>query len=186
MDARILRTFDEPLTPPGGRAYLARIAGRRGPQGRWEGWVEFVPEGGHPVLRSGRETTQSDLPNLERWAQGLSRVYLEGSLDRTLAKEATSDPALAEGPPARPRFEGPAPDLRVGLRPAPDDVALNPMIRYREGEAALRRRIAELPPSELRAIVLAYHFDSAEVDVGTLDRGALEELIVAQAQARAS
>jgi hypothetical protein len=186
MDARILRTFDEPLTQPGGRAYLARIAGRRGPHGRWEGWVEFVPEGGYPVLRSGRETTQSDLPNLERWARGLSRVYLEGSLDRTLAKEATSDPAPAQGPPATPRFEGPAPDLRVGLRPAPDDVALNPMIHYREGEAALRRRIAELPPSELRAIVLAYHFDSGEVDVGALDRGALEELIVAQARARAT
>ena len=36
------------------------------------------------AVRSGRETTQPNLTDLEYWAQGLTPVYLEGALRRAL------------------------------------------------------------------------------------------------------
>lgn len=185
MQAVIVRTFEEPLVAPGGQPFVARIAGRRAGDGRWEAWVEFIPQGGGPVLRSARETTQTDLRNLEHWAQGLSRVYLEGSLERTALEEEAPARIGRAARPSAPHFEGPAPDLRSGVRPAPDDVALNPVVHYRHGEADLRRRVGELAASELRAIALAFHFDEGgTIDVSALDRPALEELIVAGARSR--
>jgi hypothetical protein len=49
----------------------------------WEGWVEFEPlDASGPTISSARETTQPNRTDLEYWAQGLSRVYLQGSLAR--------------------------------------------------------------------------------------------------------
>lgn len=183
MDARILRTFDGVLAGRDGRMFVARIGAHRGPDGRWEGWVEFVPRDGGSVLRSARETTQSDLRNMERWTWALGRVYLEGSLERTLkrgegwsGRDPTPTPTPTSGPPA--------PGARGADRPAPDDVALNPMLHYRRGEASLRRRVEDLPPAELRAIALAYRFDGEGIDVATLDRSALVEIILAGVRER--
>ncbi|HET9947822.1 MAG TPA: hypothetical protein VFQ22_02735 [Longimicrobiales bacterium] len=185
MDARVLRTFEEPVTGPAGEMYVAQVAGRRAADGRWDGWIEFIPRDGSPVLRSLRETTQVDLGALERWAAGLSLVYLQGSLGRTLTRERAHPPRVADEPePAF--FDGPAPDLRGGRRPAPDDVALNPILEFRRGEEHVRRRIAELGAAELRAVVLAYFDRGGTVDVDALGREELEELIVEGARARAT
>lgn len=185
MEARILRTFEEDVTAPDGQTFVARIAGRRA-EGRWEGWIEFWPRDGGRVLRSGRETVQSSLGNLELWARGLRRVYLEGSVERTIARQGSS---LAPPPPARPaerpRFDGPAPDREQADRPTPDDVVFNPFLEYRRGEAPLRGAVARLSTAELRAIALAYHLDDdAVLDLPSLDRTSLVELIVASARDR--
>lgn len=71
--------------------------------GLWEGWIEFLPDDGSPVLRSRRETVQSNRETAIYWATGLSPVYLEGALARTLA------------PPPRP---APPPDLGTPAYPA--------------------------------------------------------------------
>lgn len=186
MEARILRTFEEDVTAPDGQRFIARVAGRRGAQGRWEAWIEFWPREGGPVLRSGRETVQSSVHNVELWARGLRLVYLEGSLERALARRGVL-PARsgAVEPPERPWFDGPAPDFGHVARPAPDDVAFNPFLEYRRGEAPLRGAVARLSTGELRAIALAYHLDEdALLDVPSLDRGSLVELIVASARNR--
>src|SRR6266540_5978303 len=52
----------------------------------WEGWLEFVPiePGQSKVIVSSVESRQPAQEHLEYWAQGLSVVYAEGSLDRAL------------------------------------------------------------------------------------------------------
>lgn len=176
MNARILKTFDKFVALPGHGPYVARIAARMTVDGRWESWIEFSPEGGGPILRSQRETTQSDLASMEGWADRVSLVYLQGSLERTLAREHGQ---VRVGSTHGPAFEGPAPELRGSRRPAPDDVALNPITLAQRGDDQLRAELAELSTSELRAIALAFHFDHDwSIDVEALNREALQDLIV--------
>lgn len=182
---RVLRTFEEPVSGPDGRSYVARICGRRRADERWESWVEFIPAGGTPVLRSRRETTQIDLRNLERWAARLTRVYLQGSLHRTLQMQAPRRHLLPPHPEA-PHFDAPSPERAISRPLAPDDAVLNPIVHFRRGEPHLRKKLAELSASELRNLARAYGIhDGRSVDVDTLEREALVELIVAWVKGRA-
>lgn len=184
MEAVVLVTFEEPLVGSDGRSYAAQICGRRSAESRWEGWVEFVPEGGSPVLRSRRETTQPNRRAMEGWAERLTAVYLDGSLQRTLDMQRPAEP----GPSPRevaPHFSGPSPSPHPGSEPAPDDTALNPFLQLRHGEVALRRELAELAASELRTIARAYHFaEDGTADLDALPPEALVDLIVRGARAR--
>jgi len=79
----ILVQFDEPITDPGGRRYFAQAVGHHREDGLWEGWLEFIAVNEDaPAAGSGRETTQPNRAGIEYWAQGLSRVYLQGALAR--------------------------------------------------------------------------------------------------------
>ena len=79
----ILVQFDEPITDPRGRRYFARAVGHGREDGLWEGWLEFIAVNEDaPAAGSGRETTQPNRKSIEYWAQGLSKVYLEGALAR--------------------------------------------------------------------------------------------------------
>jgi len=79
----VLVQFDDPITGPRGRRYFAQAVGHEREDGLWEGWLEFIGVNEDiPAAGSGRETTQPNRTNLEYWAQGLSRVYLEGALKR--------------------------------------------------------------------------------------------------------
>lgn len=179
-----MRTFDEPMPSSDGKSYVAKICGRRRVDGRWESWIEFVPVGGRPVLRSRRETTQSDLRNLERWAERLTRVYIEGSLERTLQMQVRRR-YMPPAPPEAPHFDAPSPDPAAGPRLAPDDAVLNPVLEYRRGESHLRKRLAELSPSDLRTVAWAYGIDErGRVDVEALSGIELVELIVAWSRNR--
>jgi hypothetical protein len=78
--------FDEPISDSRGERYFAQAIGRqRDEDGLWEGGLEFVPvgEAGERIL-SGRETTQPSRETLLYWAEGLTRVYLMGALERAL------------------------------------------------------------------------------------------------------
>ena len=88
--AETLVKFDEPIPTSAGRNYLARAVGVERTEDRlWEGSLEFIPiDGVGETLRSGRETTQPNRKAVEYWAQGLTRVYLMGALDRTAASTA--------------------------------------------------------------------------------------------------
>lgn len=82
----VLVKFDEPIRNPAGGMYLAEAVGRKREDGRWEGWLEFIgADESAPSLVSGRETTQPNRADLDYWAQGLSKVYLEGALARSEA-----------------------------------------------------------------------------------------------------
>ena len=81
--SEILVKFDEAITDSTGSKYFARAIGRKREDDLWEGCLEFLPvDTSRETLSSGRETTQPNRKTLEYWAQGLTRVYLMGALER--------------------------------------------------------------------------------------------------------
>jgi hypothetical protein len=147
--AVLLRTFDERIDDPSGSRYRPRVCGRERDDGSWEGWLEFVPEDGTPVLRSERETTQPNRTDVEYWASGLSQVDAEGALARTL-EPARPVRAVRRD---RPAYGGPAPQRR-GAGPV---AILDPFSVYRRGGGELlRRELSALDAWHLRNIAAHY------------------------------
>jgi hypothetical protein len=179
--ARVVSIYQRsPLTLPGGRVYTAQACGRERADGLWEGWLEFVPHDGSEVLRSQRETTQPNLTDLEYWATGLTPVYLQGALERTL-----TPPATPSVPPVRSAYDEPArahPSLGE-LTPA--EPVLNPFSVYAKGEDLLRRQLGALSRRHLLAIVTGYDLaDRSAVDLDALSTAGLTELIVGAVRGR--
>lgn len=75
--------FDEAISDSTGARYFVEAMGRQREDGLWEGYLEFLPvnERGERII-SDRETTQPNRKAVDYWAQGLTRVYLSGALDR--------------------------------------------------------------------------------------------------------
>jgi len=84
--AKILVKFDTPIAAPSGKTYFAQAVGQEAANGLWEGWLEFLGvEDALDAFASARETTQPNRRDTEYWAQGLTKVYLEGALDRAIS-----------------------------------------------------------------------------------------------------
>jgi len=203
--ARVVRAIREPLVTTSGGVYTARICGRQRTEGVWDGWVEYEPNDGSPVLRTPRETTQPKLTDLEYWAGGLTPVYLEGALERAIHAERAIIEVEFDAPEA-PAYEGPAPDpaTRVPMaRPSMgarsdlaegvtddgdlaereedvevDEAVLNPFSVFAKGEGLLRLQLGALSARHLRSIVRAYRL-AEDIDLHALDAVELAELIVA-------
>jgi hypothetical protein len=177
--AEVLFLFETPIAVTGGPSYIPRACGREMEDGRWEGWIEFLPDDGSAVLRSRRETVQPNRETTVYWATGLTPVYLEGALDRTLAPpRPAAAPDLGE-----PAFSGPAGETWHQSEPAPAAV-LDPFSVYQKGEDLLRHELLALSSWHLRNIVRAYALDDEPVDLQALSRAALAELIVAGVRIR--
>ena len=199
--ALIVRAISEPLVTTGGGLYTARICGRQRSDGVWEGWVEYEPTDGSPVLRTPRETTQPKLTDLEYWAGGLTPVYLEGALERAIEAEGAIEVELDA--PEAPAYEGPAPDpatrapmalphMGALAEGATDDIdlaereedvevdeaVLNPFSVFAKGEGRLRLHLGALSARHLRSIIRAYRL-AEDIDLDALDAVELAELIVA-------
>jgi hypothetical protein len=183
--AEVLLQFEGEIVGADGRAYVARACGRQAASGLWEGWIEFDPGDGTAVLRTPRESEQPNRKDLEYWVTGLTRAYLQGALSRA------ADPRL---PDLRPRavasetvYEGPAP---AGVRPPAGPIrphgVLNPFEVYAQGERVLRQALGALDEGHLRDLVRAYGLvGEEEVDLLSLRRPALADLIVAAVRRRA-
>lgn len=174
--AEVLVQFQEPISAEG-RFYVPRVCGRAAPDGDgWEGWIEFVPDDGSAVLRSRRETRQSSRDDLLYWATGLTRVYLEGSLVRTLSPERVV-PATVAIEPAY--YDGPAPEPpRIPVTVTPEAV-LDPFSVYAKGEDLLRQELNALSSWHLRNIILAYGlFDVDAPELQVVTRPELAERII--------
>jgi hypothetical protein len=171
-----------PFTLTDGRVYTAQACGRERQDGMWEGWLEFVPDDGSIVLRSGRETTQPNLTALEYWATGLTPVYLEGALERTV----TPPPAVVEPTVIPSADDDPARvEVPVGeAAPGPEPV-LNPFSVYAKGADLLRRQLAALSARHLRAIIVGYDLaDPPDVELDALTTAELIELIAGAVRGR--
>jgi hypothetical protein len=173
--AETILQFNDPLTGSDGKTYIARVCGRPAPEGGWEGWIEFVPGDGTPVLRSRRETRQPNRDDLVYWATGLTPVYFEGSLERAL------NPPLLHEPVALPvpSYDGPAPEpTRVTSAPEPRAV-LDPFSVYVKGEVLLRQELGALSAWHLRNIIRAYALSEAgEAELERMSQLELVERIV--------
>jgi hypothetical protein len=157
-----------------GHEYRARACGRPLTSNTWEGWLEFVPDDDGAVIASGRETTQPNLTDLEYWATGLTPVYLEGALERSVSR-VTRPPAPPLDPPA---YDGPAaPRTSVDDPDLPRPV-LDPFSVYAKGEDLLRQQLGALSARHLRTIVRAYELAGPQVNLELLGNAELIALIV--------
>ena len=85
--AEALHTY-QTLISQGGREWTIEAWGEGREDGRWEGWLVFVPADGSPPLATPRETTQSNRQAVTYWATGLASTYLEGAFTRAIARAA--------------------------------------------------------------------------------------------------
>lgn len=179
--AEVFVEFMEPVRAEDGNEYLARACGAEDEKtDLWQGWIEFtrIPDG--EVERSRRETTQPNRQDLAYWATGLTPVYLEGALHRTLTPRVVVEPL----PVPAPAFDGPAPEAIVSG--SGSNSVLNPFSVYRKGETLLRRQLAAFSTWHLVNIIRAH--DLSEQDSESLDAlsdAELVELIVAAVRAQA-
>lgn len=176
--AEVLVQFQEPVSSPDRTFYTARVCGRPAPDGGWEGWIEFVPGDGSVagtrILRSQRETRQPDRDALVYWATGLTQVYLEGSLGRTLDPPRPPRQAVH----VEPAYDGPAPSPWTPPAPAAQAV-LDPFSVYAKGEDLLRQELNALSEWHLRNIIRAYALLDADTpEIQRLSRTELAERIV--------
>jgi hypothetical protein len=83
--AELVHEREITLRSPDGTAYHRALVYAE-PNGRttWAGFVEFVPAKGDRAVRTGHETTQSNIEGVAYWGTGLEPVYLEGALSRAL------------------------------------------------------------------------------------------------------
>jgi hypothetical protein len=155
--AEVLVKFDEPIAAPGGKTYLAQAVGKEVEGGLWEAWLEFQSvEDGLGALASGRETTQPNRKNIEFWAQGLTKVYLEGALDRAISlaepprERAPMEPELSQFAEPANRHAPP-----LGSRPPAPRAILDPFQVYSQGEEILRGELRSLSRDHIENIATA-------------------------------
>jgi hypothetical protein len=183
--AEVFVQFDEPVTSPEGRAFVPRVVGRQREDGRWEGWIEFVPGGGDPVLRTAQETVQLKRDDLMFWATGLSATYLEGALERVLEPLRIQPRTLD----VRPTYDEPAPAFETAPPPRPASSQPRPLLDpfdvYAQGEDLLRKQLNALSADHLRDIVKGYALvGEEELDLRELGKTSLVDLIVAAVRKR--
>lgn len=175
--SEVLVIYDAPITGSDGRRWAARACGRVADDGLWEGWLEFLPLASEASpIRTSRETEQPNRTDLLYWAQGLTRAYLEGAVNRALAP---SRPVAADREVgAQSVFGSPAerPDRPSGNPPM--RAPLNPFEVYLQGEDVLLKQLAALDASRLRDIAVAYGFGDA-ARAADMGREELTALIVA-------
>ena len=170
--AEVLLEFADAITSEDGKNYTARACGSEMPDGRWQGWIEFLPLGPGDPVRSSRETTQPNRRDTEYWAGGLTYIYLEGALRRALK------PLIRPVAPdvAAPVFDGPAPVSTSA--PAAESV-LDPFSVYRKGEGLLRRQLSALAGWHLVNIIRRYELsDEDSANLSAQEPARLVELII--------
>lgn len=179
--AEVLVEFDAVLPGRDGARYTPRACGRVMDDGRWEGWLEFIDVDTTRPIRSMRETTQPNRADLMYWATGLTRVYLEGALDRALV-----GPTIVESPIVHttPAFDGPAPAV-VAVEQTVPRAVLDPFDVYTQGEHVLRQELMALDVDHLRAIIRAFALQGGAGAQSSVP-GVLVEYIVAEVRARSS
>jgi len=176
--AEVLRSFDEEIRHSSG-TYHPRVVGRYAPDKMWEGWLEFVPANGGDVVVSAVESRQPERSHLEYWAQGLTVVYAEGSLERALhpitVRTRTVEIAASDAPARRvvkvPQQSGPRP-------------ILDPFEVGERSLDVLAQELRALGRARLLHIIAAYHLSSAAVDLTRMSDEELITLIVMRVEAR--
>ena len=169
--AQTVAQFDTPIVY-NGTQYRARVCGRQREDGLWEGWIEFENIETGVVLRTVRETTQPNLTDLTYWATGLTPVYFEGALARTV-----ETPKSAPAPVSPPYYEGPA--ARRGAENEWRDSILNPFSVYDKNPDLLAQELTALRAFHLRKIIRDYHLvDEESIRIENMTEPELGSLIM--------
>ena len=178
--AEVLVQFTEPIVADG-VAYRANACGAPTSDGLWQGWIEFTPTSGGPSVRSRRETTQPNRVDAVYWATGLTPIYLEGALQRTLRPRRPRVPVTGPPEPVA-AFDSPAADA-IDQAALPEAI-LDPFSVYRKGEELLRRQLSALSGWHVVNIIRAYRLsDLTPPELNALTRAALIEIVVGEVRA---
>jgi hypothetical protein len=174
MMAEVLVTYETRVNLTDGPTYEVRACGRPLRENLWEGWLEFIPDDGSAVLRSGRETTQPNREDLMYWATGLEAVFLEGALRRALRPER---PVTVIPPEADPAYEGPAP--RESHEHGGAASPLDPFhIHESQGDEILHQQLEALEAWQLRNVVIAHRIRPEDAETAAMKRDELIEAIM--------
>jgi hypothetical protein len=168
--SQILVVYPPVLRRSNGDEYEARACGHERHDARWEAWLEFRPLHRGTWIRTSPETTQLDRAALFAWAEALSRVYLEGAIERALSgASALGQPeALSTRPRSAAEPEG----------------VIDPFEVYAHGQSLLRRHLEGLSVMHLRHIARAHDMvEKAAAD--SIAKEELVDLIVRETQRRA-
>jgi hypothetical protein len=173
--AQVLAQYTDILTDADAISYRAHACGAPMPDGKWQGWLEFLPLDGSTPIRSGRETTQPNRTDVEYWATGLTTVYLQGALQRALHPLVRT--TVTRDAPA---YSEPAPPLDQSTRkPTTADPVLDPFHVYERGEGPLRSQLNALSAWHLVNIITAYGLsDAAPASLSRLPAAQLIDVIV--------
>ena len=175
--AEVLRSLDEQIRHTTG-AYHVRVVGRYAEDKMWEGWLEFVPVDGGKVVVSAVESRQPERNFLEYWAQGLTPVYAEGSLDRALHPITVRTRPVelpASDAPARRLVKVPY----TGPRPILDP--------FEVGERSLdilAQELGALGRARLLHIIAGYNLGSLGIDASLMTDAELIACIVRRVETR--
>ena len=88
----VLLSYLQTIFDADGRAYQPRACGAPMPDGRWQGWIEFVPTDRTILLRSPLETLQLNRLETVRWASQLTPEYLGAAMERALSLHGARGP----------------------------------------------------------------------------------------------
>jgi len=176
--SEVLVVYDAAIAGADGRNWTAQACGRVAEDGLWEGWLEFLPRAADSLpVQTGRETKQPNRNDLLYWAEGLTRTYLSGALDRALAR---NDPTTAaQEIRAHPVFDAPAKKTMHPIETSARRAVLNPFDVHLQGEGLLRDQLAALDAPKLRDIAVAYAFGDTD-QIARMGRDELSSLIVAR------
>ena len=177
--AEVLVEFDAAFPGSDGANYAPRACARVGNDGLWEGWIEFSDLDTGAVIRTGRETTQPTRDDVMYWATGLTRVYLEGALDRALGPAPIVEPQRVA---VEPTFDGPAPEPEV-IEPLGPRAVLDPFEVFAQGERVLRQELSALTVDHLHTIIRAYGLGGGVAADSPVHK-VLVEYIVAEVRSR--
>lgn len=156
---RVLLTYQATLATPGGRTYRAQACGRDREDGKWEGWLEFLPDDATSIVRTNRETSQPNLVDLEYWATGVTPVYLQGALERALVPAFRPAKLTAAGPPLS----------------AP---VLDPFAAFAKGGPHLWAQLRGRSPRYLKQIIRTYKLASESDIVDAMTTAELTAFII--------
>jgi hypothetical protein len=158
----VFAEYENAIEAADATVWAARACGRA-LDGKWEGWIEFIPlTVGESPVRTPRETTQADREAAVQWATGITSTYLEGALER-----ARERPVVVVTETAPPLFDTPAPTIGAadlgGPRP---EAILDPFAVFAQGgEELVIDQLAALDTQHLRDIVTAYDIAPLETAV---------------------
>ena len=174
--AEVFEQFADWLVGSDGVRYRAQACGAEMPDGKWQGWLEFMPSDAAVPVGSGRETTQPNRKDLAYWASGLTHVYLEGALERALRPLVTRTAA-----PAESVFDGPAPRIYTQEPPEPErEAVLDPFSVYDKGETLLRNQLLAMSSWHFVNIIEKYRLsDDPPVTLNRQPAPVLVETIIA-------
>jgi hypothetical protein len=173
MMSELIADLPYRITDTDGEEFYVSVAGELRSDGRWDGWLEYVPLDESEPLLTPTETTQSTRAALAHWADVLSDTYVQGAFDR--AARATPDPMMR----------------RIVARQIPRVVPTDPVTDLPDpfqlletGRATMRSTLSALPRPMLLAMIAEFGLNPAGKSLSWLRDHQLVTFIITAVEAQ--